>query len=238
MEKIMKKYTEKLCAIAVAIVMLLATVCFVACSPYSGHYEQVAEDQLESKSDELKVRLNQTVNNMLWHDMMPNYKTVYTVNQKTTYNTPKFSTETKVKVVAYGYEGLTQSTIEYHEIKLVNDLEFSLFGADPILEEYNFTVTFWYGEELENIYYELVVDGKKEQDVLPYNYGRDELKMASQYDQFYHRYIKDDIATALTFDCKLYFDGEDKIKVDGRANDGLEKWNILAWLIFNDDDTV
>ena len=234
----MKKQSKRLVAISFVFIMLVTTFCFVACSPYSGHYEQVGEDELESKSEELERLVNKTVNSMLWNDLMPNYKAVYTISEKTEYLNPKFSTETEIKVVKYGYEGLTQSQIEFHKIQLTNETEFLILGEDPVLEEINFTVTFWYGEELENTYYELVIDGKKEQDVLLYSYGRDELKMASHYDEFFQRHIRSDIETALTFDYKLYFDGENKIKIDSIANESMEKWTILAYLIISDNDTV
>ncbi|MCH5157204.1 MAG: hypothetical protein J1G02_04945 [Clostridiales bacterium] len=234
----MKSLTKRLLAVLFAILTLLTAVCVTACSPYSGRYQEVSADELDNKTEQLQTRINQAVNSMLWHDMMPNYKTVYTLSEKTNYINDNFSTETKVKVTQYGYEGLKQTKVEYHSVQLINDTDFMLLGAKPILEETNCTVTFWYGDELENIYYELVMDGKKEQDILPYDYGKEELKKASNYDVLYQRYIKYDIDTAFTFDYKLFLDGENKVKIDSKADDGMEKWTILAYLIFDEYDTV
>lgn len=234
----MQQRTKKVFTVLFAVVMLAVIICFASCSPYSGNYKQVSAEELESKSEELEKRVNQTVNSLLYKDAMPNYKTTYSLSEKTDYVNDDFCTEIKVDAVTYGYEGLVQTKIEYHEIELVNDLEFTLLGKSPILEEYNFTVTFWYGDKLEHTYYEIAKDGKKEQGIMPYDFGMEELKKASNYSLSYKRYIKHDIETALTFDYDLYFDGENKIKVDSKSRDTMENWTILANLIFNDDDTV
>ena len=233
----MKRLT-KTTALLVALLMLSVTLCFVACSPYSGHYTEVGADELESKSEQLEAQVNTLVNGMLYNDMMPNYKVKYSLSAKTDYPKKNFSTETKVEVTQYGYEGLKQSKIKYHGINIVNETEFTILGVDPVLEERNFTVTFWYGEELEHIYYELIIDGKKEQGIMPYDYGKEELKIASHYDIAYQRYIKYDTESAISTDYKLYLDGENKVKIDSLYDDGTEKHTYLIYLIFNDDDTV